>query len=242
MAFTGNTFLFCFLPLMRLAYQIVRKELRCIVLLLGSYLFYAWVEPNALLVLLGVTLLSYVFALLLKLTRNRAKTLRVALLTAAVLLDVGILTYFKYTNFLIESFNAITGKGLALLQIMLPVGISFFIFQSISYLVDVYRGKIEAERNPIHVALYFGMFMKITQGPIMRYGDMAEDLRRMELQPGDFFEGVRRFIYGLTKKLLIADILGGVADGIFGLNLTNLSTPLAWGGIVAYTLQIYFDF
>lgn len=243
MVFSSNTFLFCFLPLMLLAYYVVRQELRGMILLLGSYLFYAWAEPKALLVLLGVTLLSYGFGLLIQHARNKGtKPVRVLLLTAAILLEVGILTYFKYTNFLIEAFNAMTKKGIALRQIMLPIGISFFIFQSISYLTDVYRGKICADRNLLRIALYFGMFPKISQGPIMRYGDMAEDLRRMQTLPGDFYEGVRRFIYGLTKKLLLADVLGGVADAIFGLELSSLSTPLAWGGIVAYTLQIYFDF
>jgi len=228
---------------MLLAYHAVRKELRGIVLLLGSYLFYAWVEPKALLILLAVTLLSYVFALLIQNTRNgKNKALCVTLLTIAILADVGMLAYIKYTNFLIEIINDILHKGLALKQIMLTVGISFFTFQSISYLVDVYRGKIDAEKNILRIALYFGMFPKVTQGPIMRYGAMVEDLRRMQLQPGDLFEGVRRFIYGLTKKLLLADMLGGVADSIFALELSQLSTPLAWGGILAYTLTIYFDF
>lgn len=243
MAFTSNTFLFCFLPLMLLIYHAVRRELRGIVLLIGSYLFYAWTEPKALMVLVGVTAMSYGFALLIqRMCKEEMKTVRIFLLTMAILLDVGILIYFKYTNFLIDAINAITGQGIAMQQIMLPVGISFFIFQSISYLVDVYRRKIHAERNPLRIALYFGMFPKVTQGPIMCYDDMIEDLRRMQKQPGDLYEGVRRFIYGLTKKLLLADCLGTVADAIFGLELSHLSTPLAWGGIVAYTLQIYFDF
>ena len=243
MVFSSNTFMFCFLPLMLLIYYAIRRELRGIVLLLGSFLFYAWVEPRALLVLLGVTLLSYGFALMIQQAGKReANAVCGALLTTAILLDVGILVYFKYAEFLVDTFNAITGRGIALQHIMLPVGISFFIFQSISYLTDVYRRKIEADRNLLRVALYFGMFTKITQGPIMRYGAMAEDLHNMEIQPGDFFQGVRRFIYGMTKKLLIADILGSVADKIFALEPGSLSTSLAWGGIIAYSLQIYFDF
>ena len=243
MVFSSNTFLFCFLPLILLIYYFVRKELRGMVLLLGSFLFYAWVEPKALLVLLGVTLLSYTVALLIQQTQRRnEKVISGTLLSLAILLDVGILIYFKYTNFLIDIFISITQKGIALQNIMLPVGISFFIFQSISYLVDVYRREIDADWNLLRVALYFAMFTKITQGPIMRYTDMAEDLRNMEAQSGDLFEGVRRFIYGLTKKLLIADILAGVVDPIFALDFSSLSTSLAWGGIIAYSLQIYFDF
>lgn len=227
---------------MLLAYHAVRRELRGIVLLLGSYLFYAWAEPKALLILLGVTVLSYVFALLLQHVNKSKKALRIAITAIALLADIGILTYFKYTNFLLGIFNSITGSGLALQQIMLPVGISFFVFQSISYLVDVYRGKITADQNILRIALYFGMFPKITQGPIMRYGDMAEDLRTLQLHPGDMYDGIRRFIYGLTKKLLLADALGAVADSIFALDFSQLSTPLAWGGILAYSLQIYYDF
>lgn len=243
MAFSSNTFLFCFLPLMLLIYHAVRRELRGIALLLGSYLFYAWAEPKALLVLIGVTGLSYGFALMIQRVRSTGrKHACVLLLAVALLLDIGILAYFKYTNFLIEAINAITGKGIALRQIMLPVGISFFVFQSISYLVDVYREKISADCNLIRVALYFGMFPKMTQGPIMRYADMVDDLRSMDLQQGELYEGVRRFIYGLAKKLLLADIIGEVADAIWGLELSSLSTSLAWGGIIAYSLQIYFDF
>lgn len=243
MTFSSNTFLFWFLPMMLLLYHAVRKELRGIVLLLGSYLFYAWVEPKALLILLAVSFLSYVFALLIQHANNeKNKALCVTLLTIAILADVGALAYIKYTNFLIEIVNDILHKGLALRPVMLTVGISFFTFQSISYLVDVYRGKVDAEKNILRIALYFGMFPKVTQGPIMRYGAMIDDLRNMQLQPGDLFEGVRRFIYGLTKKLLLADMLGGVADSIFALELSQLSTALAWGGILAYTLTIYFDF
>lgn len=243
MAFSSNTFLFCFLPLMLLVYHSVRRELRGATLLLGSYLFYAWAEPRALAVLLGVTVLSYGAALLLQtMRRKEEKALSHLLLAAAILLDVGLLIYFKYTNFLLDILHSITGKGITLRQTMVPVGVSFFIFQSISYLVDVYRGKTDADKSLLRIALYFGMFPKLTQGPIMRYGDMAEDLRRMQMQPGDFYEGVRRFTYGLTKKLLLADLLGGVADGVFGLELSGLSTSMAWGGILAYTLQIYYDF
>ena len=243
MSFSSNTFLFFFLPIMLLIYYIIRNELRGIVLLIGSYVFYAWIEPKALLVLIGVTTLSYGFALIIEIIqKDKQKLMRIFLLVLVILLDVGVLVWFKYTNFIIEIFNAITSRGIALRQVIAPVGISFFVFQSISYLVDVYCGKIHADPNILRVALFFGMFPKLTQGPIMRYGDMAEDLQKLELQSGDFFEGIRRFIYGLTKKLLIADILGGVVDGIFAMKITGLSTPLAWGGIVAYSLQIYFDF
>lgn len=243
MSFSNNTFLFCYLPVMLLLYYVVRKELRGVVLLLGSLAFYAWAEPKALLVLLGVTLLSYAFAIIIEQEgKNGREDLRKLLLTAAILMDVGVLTYFKYSNFLVDIFNTITGKGIALHHIMLPLGISFFIFQSISYLVDVYRNTVEADRNLLRVALYFSMFTKVTQGPIMRYGDMTNDLRRMGPRPGDMFEGTRRFVIGLTKKLMIADIMGNVVDQIFALDFANLSTVLAWGGIFAYTLQIYFDF
>lgn len=148
MAFSSNTFLFCFLPLMLLVYHSVRRELRGATLLLGSYLFYAWAEPRALAVLLGVTVLSYGAALLLQtMRRKEEKALSHLLLAAAILLDVGLLIYFKYTNFLLDILHSITGKGITLRQTMVPVGVSFFIFQSISYLVDVYRGKTDADKR-----------------------------------------------------------------------------------------------
>jgi len=243
MLFSSATFLFCFLPMVLAGYHLIRRELRGIFLLLASLLFYAWSEPVALVVLLGVALLSYAAAPTVAWAQKKDfKPLAVALMSAAILLDIGVLVYFKYTNFLIEIFNGITGRGLALQQILLPVGISFFVFQSIAYLVDVYRGKIPAEKNLLRILLYFAMFQKLTQGPIMRYGAMEEDLKKFEVTTEDLSEGARRFIIGLTKKLLIADVLGGAADGIFGLAPASLSTPLAWGGIVAYSLQIYFDF
>ena len=243
MAFSSNIFLFCFLPLSLLGYHLLRKELRNLFLLAISLLFYAWAEPKALLVLFAVILISYLGARLIASAHAAdAVVLPKVLLALAIVADVGILIYFKYTNFLISTWNRVTGSCLALQDILLPVGISFFIFQSISYLVDVFRKKVPAQLNLLKVALYFSFFPKLTQGPIMRYGDMAEDLSEQKVTANDFAEGIRRFIIGLTKKLLLADMLGGVADGIFGLELSGLSTPLAWGGILAYTLQIYFDF
>ncbi|MGN0973046.1 MAG: MBOAT family protein, partial [Aristaeellaceae bacterium] len=145
MPFSSATLLFCFLPLTLAGYHMIRRELRGVFLLLASLLFYAWGEPVALVVLLGVALLSYGVALGVKwVERKGCKPAAVALMTAAILLDLGILAYFKYTNFLIEIFNGLTGRGLALQEILLPAGISFFVFQSIAYMVDVYRGKIPA--------------------------------------------------------------------------------------------------
>lgn len=243
MAFSSNIFLFCFLPLSLLGYHLIRKELRNPFLLVVSLLFYAWAEPKALLVLFAVILISYLGARLIASAHAAdAVVLPRILLALAIVADVGVLVYFKYTNFLLSTWNHITGSGLALQDILLPVGISFFVFQSISYLADVFRKKVPAQLSLLNVALYFAFFPKLTQGPIMRYGDMAEDLVEQKVTANDFAEGIRRFVIGLTKKLLLADMLGGVADSIFGLELSGLSTPLAWGGILAYTLQIYFDF
>lgn len=243
MAFSSNIFLFCFLPLSLLGYHLIRKELRNPFLLVVSLLFYAWAEPKALLVLFAVILISYLGARLIASAHAAdAVVLPRILLALAIVADVGVLVYFKYTNFLLSTWNRITGSGLALQDILLPVGISFFVFQSISYLADVFRKKVPAQLSLLNVALYFAFFPKLTQGPIMRYGDMAEDLVEQKVTANDFAEGIRRFVIGLTKKLLLADMLGGVADSIFGLELSGLSTPLAWGGILAYTLQIYFDF
>ena len=240
MVFSSNTFLFCFLPIMLLVYHIVRKEVRSFVLLLGSCLFYAWIEPKALIVLFSVILFSYGNGIVL--SKCCLKVVRRIILIVAILINIGILVYFKYANFIIEIFNLLTSKGIILQKIMLPLGISFFVFQSISYMVDIYRNEIKPEKNFVCLALYFAMFPKVTQGPIMKYSAMIEDLQRMELQTDDLYEGIRRFIIGISKKVLLADILGGVADSIFSLAPTELSVSLAWGGAFAYTLQIYFDF
>ena len=240
MVFSSNTFLFCFLPIMLVLYYLVRDKFRGIILLLGSYLFYAWAEPKALYILIGITVLSYTVGILVEKEQNKIKK-RLFLITA-IIIDIGILVYFKYTNFIIETINSITNKDFALHKVILPLGISFFVFQSIGYIVDVYKEKIEPDKNFIRVALFFGLFSKVTQGPITRYDEMSEDLHRVHELPGDMYEGIRRFIIGLTKKLLIADILGQVVDSIFALSPNALSTSVAWGGAIAYTLQIYYDF
>ena len=240
MTFSSNTFLFAFLPLTLLGYYLIRKDLRNLFLLVTSLVFFAWAEIRAVPVLVGVILLSYLAALLMD--RAPKGLARRLLLVTVVLGDIAILGYYKYTNFFIEILNSVTGQDITARSILLPVGISFFVFQSISYLVDVYREKVKPTRNLIKASLYFAMFPKLTQGPIMRYGDMEGELDSRNVDVQVFSDGIQRFIIGLTKKLLIADQLGGVADSIFDLGLQGLSTPLAWGGIIAYTLQIYFDF
>ena len=240
MAFSSNIFLFLFLPLVIAGYHILRKELRNVFLLAASLAFFAWAELKAVPVLLAVIAISYFGALLIgKMGKGAAAK---AVLALAVVLDAGILVYFKYTNFLIDTVNHVAGASIAMRDIVLPVGISFFVFQSISYLTDVYRQKVQPQRSLVKTALYFAFFPKLTQGPIMRYGDMEAELSERSTSGEDMAEGVVRFVVGLTKKLLIADTLGAVADPIFALDPSGMNAALAWGGILAYSLQIYFDF
>lgn len=241
MSFSSNIFLFAFLPLSLIGYYLIRKDLRNVFLLFVSAGFFLWADPKALILLAAVIMISYLFALAIQ-GASGQKTLKKLILIAAVLTDVGILVYFKYWNFIIDNLNRLLQKGLPSPAVVLPVGISFFIFQSISYLADVYTGKTEPDRNIIRVALYFALFTKLTQGPIMRYGDMKEDLRSRGVDLEMMASGVERFIIGMTKKLLIADQLGSVSDAIFALPKEGLGTSLAWGGVLAYTLQLYFDF
>ena len=240
MAFSSNVFLFIFLPLTLLGYYLIRQNFRNAFLLVVSIGFFIWSGTKAVLVLIGVIFLSYLGALIIG--ASSGIVIRKVLLTITVLIDLGVLVYFKYTNFVIDTINGISGNNIPFINIILPVGLSFFVFQSISYLIDVYRKKTEPSRNLIEVALYFALFAKITQGPIVRYNEMKEQLGSRTVNVEGFSVGVQRFIIGLTKKVLIADQLGAVADSIFSIGISELSTPLAWGGIIAYTLQIYFDF
>ncbi len=242
MVFSSNTFLFIFLPFTLLIYHLLRQEVRQLFLLAASFVFCSWANSETLTVLLSVIALSYFGGLLIGSVREKRKGLSRAILAAIIIVDVGLLAYFKYTSFIISTKDQDIDQEVLLQSELLPVGISFFVFQSISYIADVYSGKIAADRNIISVALYFALFPKLTQGPIMRYGDMTQTLKKCVCSVDDMTEGIQRFIIGLTKKVLIADILGSVADPIFALEQPNLGMALAWGGIVAYTLQIYFDF
>ena len=238
MLFSSVPFLFYFLPCVLLVYFIVPGKLKNSVLLLASLIFYGWGEPRYLPVMAVSILQGYVFGLLIE--RSRGRPLARVFLTVSVLLSLGMLAYFKYADFMIANLNALTGLSVPLLRITLPIGISFYTFQILSYAVDVYRGTVPAQRNLIDLAVYIAMFPQLIAGPIVRYADVAGQLHVRRHSLPDAAYGVRRFVLGLSKKILFANLLGELAASFHA--STDLSVLYYWLGAAAFMLQIYYDF
>ena len=240
MLFSSVPFLFYFLPCVLLVYFLVPGTLKNGVLLLVSLLFYGWGEPRYLLVMLAAIAQGYVFGLLIE--KSRGKRRAGLYLALSVLLSLGTLAYFKYADFMIRNLNALTGLSVPLLSLALPVGISFYTFQILSYTVDVYRGTVSAQRNLIDLAAYIAMFPQLIAGPIVRYADVAGQIDARSFDAADAFYGATRFCIGLAKKVLLADAAGKVAAQILDGSAASATTAAAWLGIVLYTFEIYFDF
>ena len=240
MLFSSVPFLFYFLPCVLLVYFLVPGTLKNGVLLLASLLFYGWGEPRYLLVMLAAIAQGYVFGLLIE--KSRGKRRAGLYLALSVLLSLGTLAYFKYADFMIRNLNALTGLSVPLLSLALPVGISFYTFQILSYTVDVYRGTVPAQRNLIDLAAYIAMFPQLIAGPIVRYADVAGQIDARSFDAADAFYGATRFCIGLAKKVLLADAAGKVAAQILDGSAASATTAAAWLGIVLYTFEIYFDF
>ena len=246
MVFNSVVFLFCFLPLALLAYYITPGRAKNAVLLLESLVFYCWTGIEFLPLIACLVVFNYLWGLLTSAARAK---LRALLPLAAVLVNLGVLVYFKYANFLIETLNQLASLQLAELEIgdVLPLGISYYIFKIISYEVDVYTGKVEAERDPLTFAAYVLFFPQLIVGPIVKYRDMAPQLHKTSgrCTLPQIEHGVELFVFGLTKKVILADSIGALWTDIIGsggVGLAAVSTPLAWLGILAYSLQLYFDF
>lgn len=237
MLFSSIPFLYYFLPLVLAVYFLTPARFRNAVLLLASLIFYAWGEPKYVLLMLASILSGYGFGLLQERYRGQKGAKLVCGLSVAV--SLSFLLYFKYTDFFLENFNAATGLGVPLLRIALPIGISFYTFQIISYTVDVYRGE-PAQKNLIHLAAYVSMFPQLIAGPIVRYSDIAQQLEHRSHSTALAAEGVRRFLIGLGKKILIANQLGELCS-VFRAS-DEKSVLFYWLYAVAFALHIYFDF
>lgn len=244
MLFTEPAFLFVFLPVLLAVYYLAPSGLRNLLLTLASGLFYALGELRFLPLLLGSVALNYLLALWIE--RTRHSPWGRAILALGIASDLILLIVFKYTGWLIENFNHVLSTlgldPMPSVSILLPLGISFFTFHKISYKIDIYRGDTSAQRNPLTLALYILFFPQLIAGPIVRYHDIADQLARRSGSSEQFAEGIRRFVVGLAKKLIIADSVAVVADAAFQLPNDELSFMVAWLGVVCYTLQIYFDF
>lgn len=259
MVFSSSVFLFVFLPVLLLLYYLIPKRYRNILLLMASFVFYAWAGPQYLPLILLSIAVNYFCGLLIpgkignlgKSDRKPRKTERdkrdtepprKAVLIVGIAANLTLLFYFKYFNFFLTTVNQVFGAKISLKTIALPLGVSFFTFCGISYLVDVYKGKVAAQKNPLNIALYLSFFPKVAQGPITRFGDMQNQLTLRTCSAEMFSEGVWRFTIGLAKKMAIANQLGAVVDQIYAVPADHNSASIAWLAAIGYTFQIYFDF
>ena len=246
MVFSSSIFLFLFLPIVLLGcYLLPTIRLKNVWLLAVSLFFYAWGEHVFVLVMLSSIVVNYLFGLLLARYRSRNRLAR-CVASMAVAVNLGLLVVFKYANFIVDNINIVMqGWGfdrIVLEPIHLPIGISFFTFQAMSYVIDVYRGHVEVQRNPFHLGLYISMFPQLIAGPIVRYADIAKGIVQRTISAEKFEYGITRFVIGLSKKVILANRFGKTADTVFALPVFEMTGPTAWLGIVCYTLQIYFDF
>lgn len=238
MLFSSITFLYCFLPCVLLVYFVVPDRLKNFTLLVASLIFYGWGEPKYLVFMLLSVTQSYIAALLVEHFRGK-KLAKLALALSAVA-SLGLLAYCKYADFFFENFNAVTGLSVPLLNIALPVGISFYTFQILSYVVDVYRGDVPAQRNFIDLAMYIALFPQLIAGPIVRYSDIAGSLKNRKTTLADASEGIRRFSIGLAKKILLANSAALLVSEFKAYN--EKTVLFYWLYALAYMLHIYFDF
>ncbi len=240
MVFSSTVFLCIFLPLVLLGYYICPKRGRNLFLLIASLVFYAWGEPKYVFLMIFSIIANYVFGLLMDKFRRNSRRLRL-MLVLSVVVDLGLLGVFKYTDFIISNLNAAFGASFDLLKLALPIGISFYTFQAMSYTIDVYRGDVKVQRNIIDFGMYITMFPQLIAGPIVRYADVEEQLHERRVTAQDFSEGAMRFVVGLGKKVLLANQIGALWSEIYALGGSS-SALMAWLGAIAFTFQIYFDF
>ena len=236
MLFSSITFLYYFLPCVLVLYFLVPRQFKNFILLISSLFFYAWGEPKLVFLMMITILVGYVLGIL---TEKHCKYKKVYLVFA-ILFSLGTLGYFKYADFFITNFNAATGLSVPLLRIALPIGISFYTFQILSYNIDVYWGNVKAQKNILHLATYITMFPQLIAGPIVRYKDVALQLENRTHSIDKIGLGVRRFILGLSKKILIANVLGELCE-IFRQS-NEKSVLFYWMYAIAFSLHIYFDF
>jgi alginate O-acetyltransferase complex protein AlgI len=235
MVFSSLFFLFLFLPITLFVYFLVPRKLKNTFLFIASLLFYAWGEVEFVYIMAGSILINYIMALLINYFKNKA--LGTFFFVIAIIINLAALIYFKYFNFLLTSIGFNFDES-----ITLPLGISFFTFHAISYIVDVYREKSTPQKNLINLGLYISNFSQLVAGPIIRYPDVCDQLDNHLANTSDIAYGIRRFIIGLSKKVLIANNLAEITDKIFASDIQSIGSLLSWLGIVCYALQIYYDF
>lgn len=240
MVFSSLFFLYFFLPIVMVCYWFSPKVLKNTILLGASLFFYAWGEPKYVVLMLVSILLNYLFGLAVEYSKKRGS--KKAWVLIAIIANLGILGFYKYAGFFIENINLLMNWNVTIDEVPLPIGISFYTFQAMSYVIDVYRKDAKVQRSFINLSLYIALFPQLIAGPIVRYQTIADQINKRVVNSTYLVDGTRRFIQGLSKKVLIANPMGEVADSVFRISGGDLTTASAWIGILAYTLQIYFDF
>ena len=241
MVFSSIPFLYFFLPIVIILYFAVPKKFRNLILFLCSLMFYAWGEPIYVTIMLFSTVLDYTNGRLLERFEGCGKKRR-AILIFDIIANLGILMFFKYSDFFISNINSLTGSQIGLLGLALPIGVSFYTFQTMSYTIDVYRHDAPAQKNIISFGAYVTLFPQLIAGPIVRYNTIAGQLNNRRESFSMFYDGVVRFCVGLAKKVLLANNIGMLWDTISATPAAQISVVSSWIGIIAFALQIYFDF
>ncbi|MBZ9622797.1 MBOAT family protein [Clostridium sp. FP2] len=241
MVFSSLIFIFIFLPLTLTVYYFSPKKIRNFTLLVVSLIFYGWGEPLYISLMVFSIIFDYISTLLINKHRKRKKLSKLIFINTLAV-NLGILAFFKYFSFLVDNMNALFGLDIIVQKLPLPVGISFYTFQIISYVVDVYLNKVKVQKNIIDFGAYVTMFPQLVAGPIVQYSDIFSQLKNRKENINQFSEGIERFILGLGKKVLIANNIGMVWTIIKSMEVSSVSVISSWLGIIAFTLQIYFDF
>ena len=241
MVFSSIVFLFRFLPIVLLFYYLIPNKCKNFSLLFVSLIFYSWGEPKYFIIMIASIVVDYVASLIIESNRDKKIVCNIALIIS-VMFNLGMLFFFKYYDFFIANINAVFGLDISLLRLVLPLGISFYTFQTMSYTIDVYRGKVKAERNIINFGTFVTLFPQLIAGPIVKYTDINVELQERKINYSGIQDGIETFVMGLGRKVLIANSAGMLWTEVQTLGFNNISTPLAWLGIIAYAFQIYFDF
>ena len=241
MVFSSILFIFRFLPIAMGIYFLTPKKLKNLSLLILSLIFYSWGEPRYFLLMIASIFVDYFISINIE-KNNKNKKIKILLLAISIIFNVGILFFFKYINFFIENINSIFNMSLNNVKITLPLGISFYTFQTMSYTIDVFLGKVKAEKNIINFGAFACLFPQLIAGPIVKYIDISKELKNRDINLDEIQAGIRLFILGLGSKVLIANNIGSLWNEVETMGFNNISTILAWMGIIAFSLQIYFDF
>ena len=240
MIFSSITFLFYFLPISLLVYYISPLKAKNLILLLFSLIFYAWGEPKYIFLMLFSSVVDYSIARIIDKYRGKIQS-KIAL-SMSIIINLSLLFFFKYTDFFIGILNSSIGSNFKLLKLALPIGISFYTFQTMSYSIDVYKGEVPVQKNFISLATYVSLFPQLVAGPIVRYQDISLQIDDRKHSLEKFEEGIYRFCLGMSKKVLLANNIGFIWSSIKSMNYSKLSLLTAWVGIISFALQIYFDF